>query len=160
MRAIYKKGSKNPRIYLLKNCVFILTCLNFSHLQSTLHLMQYTYRDIFPLLQSFWTCQFWCLLKCFCRFLFHLFHISKMFPFEVFFHQRKQINKKSSSVWDQVNREWGAWGHALFGQNCWVLSMVWAGTLVNHPSWNGKLFRLFRSHSHEQLVIGGFIIRM
>ena len=93
-------------------------------------------------------------------FLFHLFHISKMFPFEVFFHQRKQINKKSSSVWDQVNREWGAWGHALFGQNCWVLSMVWAGTLVNHPSWNGKLFRLFRSHSHEQLVIGGFIIRM
>ena len=31
----------------IKNCVFILTCLNFSHLQSTLHLMQYTYQDIF-----------------------------------------------------------------------------------------------------------------
>ena len=24
------------------HCVFILTCLNFSHIQSTLHLMQYT----------------------------------------------------------------------------------------------------------------------
>ena len=27
--------------------VFILTCLNFSDLQTTLHWMQYTYRDIF-----------------------------------------------------------------------------------------------------------------
>ena len=36
----------NPE-FIYKNCVFILTCLNFSHLQSTLHLMQYTYRDIF-----------------------------------------------------------------------------------------------------------------
>ena len=27
----------------------ILTCLNFSHLQSTLHLMQSTYGDVFPL---------------------------------------------------------------------------------------------------------------
>ena len=30
-----------------KNCVFILMCLNFSHLQSTIHLIQYSYRDIF-----------------------------------------------------------------------------------------------------------------
>ena len=29
------------------NCGFILTCLNFSHLQSTLHLMQYTYWDVY-----------------------------------------------------------------------------------------------------------------
>ena len=28
-------------------CVFIFTCLNFSHLQSALHLMRYTYRDFF-----------------------------------------------------------------------------------------------------------------
>ena len=31
----------------IKNCVFILTCLNFSDFQSTLHLMQYTYQDFF-----------------------------------------------------------------------------------------------------------------
>ena len=39
-------------IYLLKNCVFILTCLNFSHLQSTLHLMQYTAERFFSLLKT------------------------------------------------------------------------------------------------------------
>ena len=31
----------------MKNCAFILTYLNFSHLQSILHLMQYTDQDIF-----------------------------------------------------------------------------------------------------------------
>ena len=34
---------RKTRIYLLKSCIFILMCLNFSHLQSTLLLMQYTY---------------------------------------------------------------------------------------------------------------------
>ena len=36
----------------IKNCLFILRCSNFSHLQCTLHLMQYTYQDIFPLLKT------------------------------------------------------------------------------------------------------------
>ena len=40
--------------------MFILTCLKLSHLQSTLHLMQYTYRDIFSTAQnSFWSPPFW-----------------------------------------------------------------------------------------------------
>ena len=30
----------------------ILTCLNFIHLQSTVHLIQYTYQDIFSLLKT------------------------------------------------------------------------------------------------------------
>ena len=38
-----KGASKPPRIYLLKNRVFILTSLNFSHHQRSLHLMQRTY---------------------------------------------------------------------------------------------------------------------
>ena len=38
---------QKKRNLFIKNCVFILTCLNFSHLRSTLHLMQYTYGDIF-----------------------------------------------------------------------------------------------------------------
>ena len=51
------------RNLFMKNCVFILTCLNFSHLQSTLHLMQDTCQDIFSTAQnSFWTCWFWRLL--------------------------------------------------------------------------------------------------
>ena len=34
-------------------------------------------------------------------------------------------------------------GHAVFGQNCWILSAAWAGVLVNHPPWNGQ--RCWRS---------------
>ena len=38
---------------IIKNCAFILTCLKFRHLQSTLHLMQYIYQDVFsPLLKT------------------------------------------------------------------------------------------------------------
>ena len=52
-----------PKQESIKNCVFICTCLNFSHLQSTLHVMQYTYQGIFSTVQnSFWTLWFWCQL--------------------------------------------------------------------------------------------------
>ena len=47
-----KGASKPPRIYLLKNRVFILTCFNLGHLQSTLHLMHYTYQDVFSTAQN------------------------------------------------------------------------------------------------------------
>ena len=106
---------KNWNLFI-KNCVFILTCLNFSHLQSALHLMQYTYPDVFSTAQNrFWTRQFWCLFEassCFCCFLLHLFHISKMFPFEDFFLSEE--TKKYCTGWDQVNREGGAWGSCCF----------------------------------------------
>ena len=49
---LYKGGPKKPQNLFLKSCVFILTCLNFSHLQSTLYLMQYTYQDLFPQLKT------------------------------------------------------------------------------------------------------------
>ena len=38
--------------FIYKTYIFILRCLNFSHLQSILHLIQYTYQDIFPLLKT------------------------------------------------------------------------------------------------------------
>ena len=38
------------RIYLKNGVLILLVYLNFSHLQSTLHLMKYTYQDIFSLL--------------------------------------------------------------------------------------------------------------
>ena len=47
----------------IKNWVFILICLNFSHLQNTHHLMQYTYWDLWGwgmgvmpfLVKNYWT---------------------------------------------------------------------------------------------------------
>ena len=60
---------------------------------------------------SFWTDWFWRLLVL-PPFVFHLFHIGKMFPFGDFFH----LGKQNKSGRYQVNREGGAWGHAVFGQ--------------------------------------------
>ena len=92
---------KNRHLFI-KMCVFSLTCLNFSHLQSTLHLMQGTYWDVFPLLKTSFELVNFGAFYCFCHFLFHLFHISKMFPFEDFFSSGE--TKKSCSGWDWVNR--------------------------------------------------------
>ena len=98
-RKAYNWGPKTQNLFI-RNCVFILTYLNSSDLQSALYLMQYTYGDIFSTAQnSFGIRQFWC-LQGFCCFLFHLFCISKMFPSEDFFHPGKQTNKKVAG--DQI----------------------------------------------------------
>ena len=111
---------------IFKDCVFILTCLNFSHLQSTLHLMKYTYQDVFSTPQnSVWTHWFWCLLVLLLFFV-SSFLISKTFCFEDIFHPGKQT--KSHSGWDWVNRKDRAWGSCCFlVKNCSTLSTVWAG---------------------------------
>ena len=41
-----------PKLEFIHNCVFILTCLNFSPLQSTLHLMHYSYQGVFSTAQT------------------------------------------------------------------------------------------------------------
>ena len=43
----YLRGAPNPWSLFIENCVFILTWLNFDHLQSILHSMQYTYFSFF-----------------------------------------------------------------------------------------------------------------
>ena len=48
----YEGGHPQNQNSFIKNCVFILTYLNFSHLQSILYLMQYTYQDFFPLFKT------------------------------------------------------------------------------------------------------------
>ena len=50
---IYTREDPEKMEFIYENCVFILTCLNFSHLQSSLHLIQYTYRDVFSTAQKF-----------------------------------------------------------------------------------------------------------
>ena len=48
---MYEGDPKKQNLFI-KYCVFILTSLNFSHLQSTLHFIQYTHRDIFTTAQN------------------------------------------------------------------------------------------------------------
>ena len=110
--ARYERGPQKNLEFIYKGCVFILTCVNFSHLQSTLHFVHYTSQDFLSTAQnSFWTCWFWCLFV-FLLFLFHLLHIGKKcFPLRTFFHQG---NKKSHSGGVGVNREGGAQGSYCF----------------------------------------------
>ena len=46
------EGTQRTQNLFIKTCVFILTCLNFSHLQHTLLLMKYTYQDVFCTAQN------------------------------------------------------------------------------------------------------------
>ena len=59
-----------PRTWnlFIKNFAFILICLNFSHLQSTLYLVQYTYKMFFPLPKTVFELLDFNAFLCFCRF--------------------------------------------------------------------------------------------
>ena len=83
--------------------------------------------------------------ECFCCFLFNLFHIGKIFPFEDFFHLRKQ----KQFAWGKIR--WvgkaGHRGHAVF---CHTLSAVWAAAFTNRPSLNGQsVERLLKKKFNE-----------
>ena len=109
---IIQWGTQNPQNLFIKSCVFILTCLNFSHLQSTLHVMQYTYWDVFSATQSsFWTHQFWCLSVLLLFFVPPLQHWQNV---SLWGHFLSGEIKKSHSGQDWVNREGGAWGQKIF----------------------------------------------
>ena len=109
---IWGGTTKNWNLFI-KNCVLILTCLNFSHLQSTLHWMRYTSRDVFfhcskLFLNSLILMPF----SASAVFLFCLFLIGKMFPFENFFHPGKQ----KKVTWGDLRWMRGFRGYAVFGQ--------------------------------------------
>ena len=131
----HRRGVPQKWNFFVKNCIFNLPCLNFSHLQSTLCLMHDTYPDVFPTAQnSFWTRWFWC-------FLMLLWFFVSPFP-----HQQ------NVSLWGlfpsgetKARGEIGWIGRVGHGddlflvKNCWILREVWAGVLINHPSWNGRM---------------------
>ena len=97
----------------IKNYVFILTCLNFSHLQSILSIWYHTLIEVlFPLLKnSFWTFRFWCLLVLLPFFVSPLPHWQNVSLWGLFSSGETKI---ICSGWDWVNREGGAM--TFFGQ--------------------------------------------
>ena len=126
-----------PKLEFITNCVFILTCLNSSHLQSTLHLMQCTYGDIFSTSQnSFRSHRFWCVFMFLPFFGFTCSTLAKHFPMRTFFilgNKEKSPGRRSG---ESVGRSMRVMMFLV--KNCWTLSEVWAGELVNQPSWNGQ----------------------
>ena len=121
------RGDPKKLEFIYKNYVFILTCLNFSHLQSTLHLMQYSYQDVVSTAQnSFWTLQFWCLLVLLPFFCFTSSTSSKCFPLRTFFIWGN--GKKRWLGQDWVNREGGSR----------ELYHFWSKT-TEHSAWCGQV---------------------
>ena len=86
---------------------------------------------------SFWTHRFWCLLVLLLFFVLPLPHLQNVSLWGLFFIQG---NKKCHLGQDRVNREGEAGMRVMLFlvKNCWTLSALWAGVLVNHPSWNGQ----------------------
>ena len=74
--------------------MFILTCLNFSHLQSILHLMQYTYGDFFHCSKQFLNSSVLMPLSASVVFGFISSTSAKCFPLRTFFNQgnKKKVN--------------------------------------------------------------------
>ena len=99
----------------IKNCVFILTHLNFSHLQSTLHVMQYIYRDFFSSTQKFLKSFIFMPFSASAVFCFTSSPSAKRFSLKIFFiWGNKQTNKKSHLWHNWVTREGGAWRSCCF----------------------------------------------
>ena len=90
---------------------------------------------------SFWIRWFWCLLVLLPFFVSPLPHWQNVSLWGFFI----QGIKKKLPRWIRVNRENGARGpHCFLVKNYWTLSMVWAGVLVSHPSWNGRMRWVFK----------------
>ena len=133
------RGHPKNQNWFIKNYVFILTCLNFSHLESTLHLMQcnITIETFFSTAQNSLNLSILMPFSASGIFCFTSSTSAKSFPLRTFF-----IGETKKCPWggNQVNREGGAWGFMTFlVKNWWTLHVVWAGALLNHPSWNGQM---------------------
>ena len=104
----------------------------------SLNAEQYTLQDFFSTAQnSLWTCQFWWLLVLLFVFCFTASTSAKCFPLRTFFipgNNKKNLLEARSGLIGRV----GHGRHAVLGQKLLNISIVWAGALVNHPSWNGQ----------------------
>ena len=77
-----------------KNCVCILTCLNFSQCPSTLPLIQYTYWLFFTAQNNFWTHWFVMPFSASAIFSFSSSTSAKRFPLRTFFIQGEKKSLK------------------------------------------------------------------
>ena len=110
-----REGTQKTQNLFIKNCVFILTYLYFSHLQRTLHLLQYTYRDVFSCSKQFLNLLIWMPFSASDIFCFTSSTSTKHFPLRTFFQLGKQ--KQSRSGQDRVNREGREQGSCRFWSN-------------------------------------------
>ena len=147
----YKGGPPKTRNLFTKNYACILTCFNFSPLQSTLHLNAvHLSRHYFHCTERFLNSSILMSFSASAVFFFHLFYISKMFPSEDFFHPRKQ---KKTQLLGMRSGEYGG-GSGCFWSITFEHSVVCAGVLIAHASWDGhtcwkSLQKIFTEAEHS-----------
>ena len=110
------RGGPQEAEFIYKKWCNYSYMFNFRHLRRTLHLMQYTYWDVFSTAQnSVWTRRFWCLLVLLLIFVSPLPHWQNVSLWGFF--SFREITKKrclrGKTRW--IGRV-GPRGHAIFGQ--------------------------------------------
>ena len=112
------------------------------HLQSTFDTI--TYEDIFSMLKRFWTCQFWCFLAFLQFFVLPLPHRQNVSLWGLF-SSGETKNIAPGKIW-QIGRA-GPGVMSFLVKNCWTLTVVWAGMLVNHPQQNEQMcWKILKIH--------------
>lgn len=137
----------DPKDLFMRNCVFTPTGFNLSHLQvlspgrgapagtSSPRWTQRARGDVPPLLHMVSGCGALDALRCFRPSVIHRFHFGKTFPSEDPFH----LGKPRKRLLMARGSEWGDTGVTPgLVNNHRTLSVVWAGTPVNHPAGNGQ----------------------
>ena len=138
--------------WFTKICVFILTCWNFSYLQSILHLMQHIYWDVFSIARKFLKSSVLMPLSASAVFCF-TFTPWVMFLFEDFFHQGKPKKKKKNPClgWDWVNREGRGEASSVFGQKLLNTQHSVGRCAHKSSSWNGQTHRkVFKTFTESE----------
>ena len=136
---MYEWWPKNTQNLFIKNCVFILTCLIFSHVQTTLHLMQYTYQDVFSTVQNrSWTHRFWCLSSVSAVFVSPLPHWQDVF-FWGLFSSGKQRKKKKPLGQNPEDTEGRTQGSCPFWSKIAEHSAQCGQVLGKSPIVNGQM---------------------
>ena len=109
--------------------------------------MQCTYGDIFSTSQnSFRSHRFWCVFMFLPFFGFTSSTSAKHFPMRTFFilgNKEKSPGRRSG---ESVGRSMRVMMFLV--KNCWTLSEVWAGALINYSAWNGQMLEtVFKKNS-------------
>ena len=108
-----REGTPKPHNLFIKHCVFICMCLNFSHLQSTLHLVNTPIKTFFHCSKQFFNSF---TLMPFSASAVLCYTSSTLSGFVFLWGLFNWGNKNVAQGWDRVRWRVGHRGHAIFGQ--------------------------------------------
>ena len=137
---------RDPKYHnlFIKNCVFFLVCVCI-----------YSYMFKLQLPSKYFPFDAIYLSRCFFHLSKQFLNLSILMPFSasaIFVsllpHQQNislwglfSSGEIKKSLWVRSGEQ-GGWGMGVktfLVKNCWTFSVVWAGVLINHQSWNGQM---------------------